>query len=138
MTATREKTAKPLGFEITEPLAMGLWKGKTGLGESADTSLWLRFSVCPSKLSSRQDIYLAPKEEERDDATLIRYDSKKWRRLTPEIKGSLQFNMRSPANQEAGDATKPPIGQLSHSPEYSSSDYGWAESYYIEINLPEN
>lgn len=138
MIATRKKTAKSLEFEITAPLAMGLSKGSTWLEESADASFWLRFSVCPLRFPSRQDIYLTPKEEDTDGATEIKYDSKKWRRLTPEIEGSLQFNMRSLADQEATDDTKAPIGILSHGPEYSSADYGHAEFYRIEINLPEN
>ena len=138
MIATRERTAKRLAFEITAPLAMGLSKGSTGLEESTDASFWLNFSVCPSKFPNRQTIYLTPKEEDTDSATEIKYNTEKWRQLTPEIEGSLRFNMRSIADQEAADDAKALIGTLSHSPEYSSADYGHAEFYHIEINLPEN
>ncbi len=138
MTATRKRIAKPLEFEITAPLGMGLSKGETGLRESADISLWLRFSVCPSELPSQQHIYLAPREEERDDVTRTRCDPKKWRRLTTEIEGSLRFNVRQVVDPESGEVTKPPIGTLYHAPEYTGSCYGHAEFYYIEINLLED
>ena len=136
MIATRERTAKRLAFKITAPLAMGLSKGSTGFEKSTHASFSLNFSVCPS---NRQTIYLTPKEEDTDSATKIKYNTEKWRRrLTPEIEGSLRFNMRSIADQEAADDAKALIGTLSHDPEYSSADYGHAEFYHIEINLPEN
>ena len=165
MAATREKIPRPLRFEIEAPLAMGLSKGATWLGQPVDHLLWLRFSVCPAKFPDRQTIYLVPKGAERSETTgWIRYNSKKWRRLTPEIEGSLQISVRplgSPSREtqadaapllvdpsgadlhsntaeEAGDATKPAIGKLGHGPEFSHSEYGHAEFYSIELNLPEN
>ncbi len=138
MVATRMKIAKPLMFEITAPLGMGLSKGSTGREESVGASYSLNFSVCPSKFSSRQNIYLAPTGEDTGGAMPIEYATKKLRQLTAEIEGSLQFNMRSLPEQEVTDGAKAPIGELSHIPEYSSGDNGHAEFYCIEIGLPEN
>lgn len=138
MVDARKKTAKRLEFEITAPLAMGLSKGDTELKESNDAAFWLRFSVCPARYPSQQTIYLVPKEAETDDTTRTKYDFQKRRRLTHEVEGSLHFNMRSLADQEASEESKPDIGELSHGPEYSDREYGHAEFYYIEINLPED
>jgi hypothetical protein len=139
MTTTRKKTAKFLGFEVTEPLAMGFSKGKRGLDESEDhLSPVLRFAIRPLRFPARQQIWLVPKDEKRDETKRIEFDPETWRRLTPEIEGQLIFVTRGLAViEEASDAPTATIGTLSHGPAYKSADYGHAEFYYIEINLNE-
>jgi hypothetical protein len=138
MTAMREKTEKSLRFEITAPVAMVLSGGKMGFGTSADAAMWLKFSVCPKKFPNRQEIYLVPKEEETDSAAQVkgipRFDVERWRRLTSETEGLLEFHRQPQTDQEAYDEAKRNIGELSHCPKSSGS----AEFYFIKINLPEN
>lgn len=145
MIATSEKTAKALTFEIKAPLGMVLSKGERAFEKSADASLWVRFSICPVKYPRQQTIYLVPKEEEtagiaraKSPDGMPRFDLGKRRRLTSEIEGSVYFYARPQADQNVDDKAKPNIGTLSHGPGFSSSDYGHAEFYCIEINLPQN
>jgi hypothetical protein len=97
MAATREKTALGLQFEVTAPLAMGLSKGEAGLLRgSKELSPTLSFTICQPQFPIRQDIWLVPKDEKRDPTKRIafEFDRKTWRRLTPDIKGSLSFVTR--------------------------------------------
>jgi hypothetical protein len=139
MTATRKKTATALRFEITAPLGMGLSKGEDGLGAFEDEpSPWLRFTICPSKFPDRQEIWLVPKDEKRDDTERLQFDRKTWRRLTPEIEGSLSFVTRGlDIIEEASDVPTSTIGTLSYGPAFDDAEYGRAEFYNIEINLNE-
>ena len=137
MTATRKKTAKALRFEVTAPLGMGLSKGEAGLGAfEDDLSPWLRFTICPSKFPDRQEIWLVPKDEKRDDTKHLQFDRKTWRRLTPEIEGSLSFVTRGLAIiEETSDVPTSTIGTLFYRPAFDDAEYGYAEFYNIEINL---
>jgi hypothetical protein len=139
MATAREKTPKSLDFEITAPLAMGLSKGKGwGRDESEHLSPWLRFTVCPSKFPDRQEIWLVPRSEGNEGTKRLGFDRKTWRRLTPEIEGSLSFVTRGLAIiEEASDVPTSTIGTLSYGPAFDDAEYGHAEFYNIEINLNE-
>ena len=135
MNTTDERTARAIGFEITGTLGMGLSTGEAFASAPREPSWWLTFSICPEKYPSSQEIYLARKEKVQI------YDSAKpyrepRRRLTSEIKGSLQIRVLGLPDLQTGGASVA-FGELSHGPESKREDFYYAVSYCIQINLPE-
>jgi hypothetical protein len=116
---------------------MGLTKGDRGQARvENDLSPWVSFTICPQKF--RQDIWLAPKVEEKNKTKRVSFDSKTWRCLTPEIEGSLSFvTGRLAIIEDVSELPTSTIGTLAYSPAFHHAEYGHAESYHIEINLNE-
>jgi hypothetical protein len=81
MTAMQKETAKRLEFDITAPLSMGLSQGKRDIYESEGLSPSLRFTIHPAQCPRRQEIWLAPKDGERNARHRLQFDSKTWRLL---------------------------------------------------------
>jgi hypothetical protein len=138
MPGAQTDTAKRLEFDVTAPLSMGLAQGKRDFHESDGLSPSLRFTVRPVQFPRRQTIWLAPKGGERDARQRAQFDAKTWRRLTPEIEGSLSFVTRGLGMVNASKEPTTTIGTLSHGQAYSSAEYGHGEFYEIEINITDS
>ena len=132
---------KCLSFVIVEPVSMGLSFGKKGL-LGCNHSSWMEFSINVALV--KQAIFLlSPADDTNININDVgsKPEGTKRRLLTKEIEGTLwlrSVSEASPTETESSSIKKESsFGCLTYIPKFSSSDYGYNESYVMDVHLPE-